>query len=130
LQEQNIKYDLMQYGISENGKVIKKERCVSVRDISKVARARFLDCYIEINDRQIALEFDDSNHNEKRFKDDLLREQEILIKKPKLEIYRIKEKYVNKNRNQVIEDLINIIQDKSSKTNFNYLNYIKLQKII
>jgi hypothetical protein len=125
LLEQNIKYDKIQYGYIENGKIIKKEKIVHVKDVSKNFKVRFLDCYVEINNRQIAIEFDESWH-EKTIEKDIEREQEILTKKLNLEFYRVKEKYYDENLEQTIFDLIEIIKDKNAKTFYNYNSLIKL----
>jgi hypothetical protein len=44
----------------------------------------------------------------------------------KYKYHRIKEKYYNENCDQVIQDLIEIIKDKNSKTYYNYSNLTKI----
>lgn len=122
--EQNIQYNKFIYGIVKNKKQLLNEKRINVINISKKVKFRFLDCYIETNNRQIAIEFDEKRH-EKTITEDLEREQEILTKKPQLEIYRIREKDYNRDSNQVIQDLISIIKDKNSETCFNYNNLFK-----
>lgn len=123
IQEQNIKYSRMNYGLIENEKKIKKEKIIYVKDVSKTHKVRFLDCYIEINNRQICFEFDEKWHD-KTIEKDIIREQEILTIKPNLEIYRIKERYFDENMDQVLNDLISIVKDKLSITYFNYNNLL------
>lgn len=129
LKDLNLVYEKFQYGIKGNKgeKRLRYEKMINVQKVSKKYKSRFLDSYLEINDRKIAFEFDEKRH-ENMFNEDLEREQEISFVKPILEIYRIKEKYWKENPEQVIEDLVEIIKSKDAKTHYSYLNCIQLQK--
>ena len=124
LQKNNIKVDELWYGYFKNKKKIKKEKTINVREVSKKWKVRFLDCYIKRGDREINFEFDEDWHS-KSFDEDLIREQEILTIKPNLEIYRIKEKDYDENFYQIIEDLIEIIKNKDTKTFYEYKNLME-----
>jgi hypothetical protein len=115
------------YGIKENKKVIRHEKKIRVKPIEalkntefenislKKVTVRFLDCYLEINHRKIAIEFDERSHkNPKIRKKDLQRELELLYSISILEIFRIDQDEIKKNYFKILFDLLNIILTTSS----------------
>jgi hypothetical protein len=101
-----------------------KEKIMYVGDVSETNFARYLDFYIKIGDREINIEFDENWHC-KTIQNDFLREQEILKKKPNIEIYRIKEKQWDENPTKVILDILDILQGGENKE---YLSLIEQSK--
>lgn len=114
----NINFKKIHYG-----KFNKNEKAIYVKDISIDKRARFLDFYIKINNKEYAIEFDEKHHksNINKIKNDLIREWEILQKRPELKIIRINEKQYSQNPYKVILDIIFILQEKE---NYDYPSLI------
>lgn len=122
--ELNFWYNLFD---KENKKYIKREKAVYVEDLKLSNNTcRFFDFYFKDNDREVVFEFDETHHNSNStLQDDIIREKEIFIKKPELELYRIKENYFNNNYEELFNDVINIIKDKDYIPILNYDNLTK-----
>lgn len=97
------------YGLKYNNKMVKKERVVTVKKVSKNFNHRFLDCYIKINNRKINIEFDEIGHSNVIEKDKI-REKEILKIIPNLEIYRVQERDWDTEPIKILLELINIVK--------------------
>lgn len=117
--ELDFRYNLFD---KENKKYIKREKAIYVEDL-KLSKntCRFFDFYFKDNNREVVFEFDEIHHNSNNtLQNDIIREKEIFIKKPLIELYRIKEEYFDNNYEELFNDIINIIKNKDYIPILNY----------
>jgi hypothetical protein len=118
----NINYSNLYYS------AFNTEKGIYVGDVDlSDNKFRMFDFYVKINDKYFNIEFDEPYHDKRKSKD-LIREQEILIKKPLLNIIRIKEKDYLNNPIKVILDILNILQGGENKEYLSLTEQLKISQ--
>lgn len=119
----NIKYATINTRDIDNPQ--NNELKIRVKDISKTNIFRNLDFYIQLkNNFEVNIEFDPKSSH-KDIEKDLMREEEILLKKPNMLILRIKEDEYLQNKDKVKNEILSIIKEVES---YDVLSYDKIPR--